>query len=60
MGNMSYCQFRNTESDFSQCVEAIGNADSIDDFSKPEQAAAERMLELAENYINWYQQLIQE
>lgn len=60
MANMSYCQFRNTESDFSQCVDAIGNAGSIDDFSKSERNAAERMYHLANEYISYYEQLLEE
>ena len=60
MGNMSYCQFRNTRTDFEQCTDAIGNANSIDDFSDDEQRAASDIYELAQNYINWYDQLTQE
>ena len=56
MGNMSYCQFENTVTDFEQCVEAIGNCESLADFSKSERRAAERMFQLAENYIEWYEQ----
>lgn len=57
MSNMSYCRFRNTERDFSDCLDAIGNAESIDDFSNAERAAAERMYEMAKNYVEWYEQL---
>jgi len=60
MGNMSYCQFRNTSTDFEQCLEAVGNAESIDSFSKDEAAAAEKIRELAEQYIDWYDQLTAE
>ncbi len=57
MGNLSYCQFRNTASDFKQCLEAIGNAESIDDISKSEQQAAEELRQMADEYCNWYDQL---
>lgn len=57
MGNMSYCQFRNTKLDFEQCLEAIGNAESVDDFSASEQEYAQALRELAEQYISWYDQL---
>lgn len=60
MSNMSYCQFRNTRHDFEQCRDAIGNAESIDDFSKAEQAAAEAIYEMAKEYVDWYEQLTQE
>lgn len=57
MSNMSYCRFRNTLHDFDDCVDAVGNAESINDFSKPERDAAERMYELAINYVEWFEQL---
>ena len=60
MSNMSYCQFRNTRHDFEQCRDAVGNAESIDDFSKDEQSAAEDIYYMAKDYIEWYEQLIQE
>ncbi|UPW42563.1 hypothetical protein BAHKABFF_00013 [Salmonella phage CF-SP1] len=60
MSNMSYCQFRNTRHDFEQCRDAVGNAESIDDFSKAEQSAAEDLYYMAKDYIEWYEQLIQE
>jgi hypothetical protein len=39
MANMSYCMFRNTMADFRNCVDALSNAGSIDDFSVPERCA---------------------
>ncbi len=60
MPNMTYCQFQNTSRDFEQCVDAIGNADSISDFSSAEQSAADSMYEMAKNYVEWYEQLTQE
>lgn len=54
MGNMSYCQFENTAKDFEQCLEAMGNCDSLADFSGRERGYAEKMREMAEQYIEWY------
>ena len=60
MANMSYCRFRNTEQDFRDCVDAISNAGSIDDFSDPERYAAELMYHLANAYIANYELLLEE
>lgn len=56
MANMSYCQFRNTKLDFEKCLEAIGNCDSLSDFSKDEQEYARSLREMAEQYIEWFDQ----
>lgn len=53
---MSYCQFRNTEGDFRQCLDAIGNAETLNDFSPEEQVAAENIRGMCQDYINWYDQ----
>lgn len=58
--NMFYCQFRNTVVDFRDCVDAISNAGSIDDFSDPERYAAELMYHLANAYIANYELLLEE
>lgn len=58
--NMSYCMFRNTVIDFRDCVDAISNAGSIDDFSDPERYAAELMYHLANAYIANYELLLEE
>lgn len=55
MANMSYCRFRNTEQDFNDCVDAIGNAESIDDFSNSERKSAERLYYLANEYVAYYE-----
>ena len=60
MANMSYCMFRNTVIDFRDCVDAISNAGSIDDFSDPERYAAELMYHLANEYVAYYEQLLEE
>ena len=51
MANMSYCRFRNTEQDFNDCVDAIGNIESIDDLSNAERKSAERLYYLANEYV---------
>lgn len=60
MANMSYCMFRNTMADFRDCVDALGNAGSIDDLSVPERCAAEQMYYLANAYIANYELLLEE
>lgn len=60
MANMSYCRFRNTEQDFRDCVDAICNADSIDDFSNAERESAECLYYLANEYVACYEQLLEE
>lgn len=57
MGNMSYCRFRNTVGDFSECLESIGNAGSLSEFSAGESGAARDLRELAERYVEWFDQL---
>lgn len=60
MANMYYCMFRNTVIDFRDCVDAISNASSIDDFRDPERYAAELMYHLANAYIANYELLLEE
>lgn len=60
MANMSYCMFRNTVIDFRDCVDAISNAGSIDDFTGPERGAAELIYHLANAYIANYELLLEE
>ncbi|PTA95618.1 hypothetical protein C9415_10220 [Kluyvera sp. Nf5] len=57
MGSMSYCLFRNTASDFSGCLEKIGSAQNINEFSAGEASAARDLREMAEQYIEWFDQL---
>lgn len=56
MANMSYCQFRNTKLDFEQCLEAIGNCESLSDFSSDERQYARSLREMAEQYVEWFDQ----
>ncbi|EBJ1244432.1 TPA: hypothetical protein ACW5FR_001726 [Salmonella enterica] len=60
MANMSYCRFRNTEQDFNDCVDAIGNIESIGDLSNAERKSAERLYHLANEYVSYYEQLLEE
>ena len=60
MANMYYCMFRNTMDDFRNCVDALSDAGSIDDFSVPERGAAELMYHLANAYIANYELLLEE
>ena len=60
MANMSYCRFRNTEQDFNDCVGAIGNIESIDDLSNAERKSADRLYHLANEYVAYYEQLLEE
>ncbi|ELQ6225980.1 hypothetical protein R2308_002969 [Cronobacter turicensis] len=46
MTTMSYCLFRNTSEDFSRCLEKVG--------------AARDLREMAEQYIEWFDQLDEE
>jgi len=57
MANMSYCMFENTASDFRQCLEKIGGIESLDELSSTERKAAERMRDMAEQYVEWFEQL---
>lgn len=57
MASMSYCLFRNTSGDFSQCLERVGNMGSINELSKDERDAARRMRDEAEQYVEWFDQL---
>lgn len=55
--NMSYCRFENTKNDFADCVNAL--QDAIDnetsmDLSEYEARAMKRLADLAEEYIDLY------
>ena len=59
MANMSFCRFRNTKSDFADCVYTLESI--IDGEEKPlspeEFNAAKRMRELCEEYIEFFDEL---
>lgn len=48
MSNMGYCRFRNTLTDFRDCLEAI---ESGEELSPEEQKAAKKLFEAAKDYI---------
>lgn len=51
MTNMSYCRFSNTASDLRDCVDTLTDSPPT---SSEEIAAAKRMLELCQDYINTF------
>lgn len=51
--NMSYCRFRNTCNDLSDCVYALESVD-INDLSQEELWAMKKMRSLCEEYIEQY------
>lgn len=60
MSTMEYCLFRNTHTDLDRCTDKIGSVESIDDLSAGEAGAARDIRELAERYIEWFDQLVGE
>ena len=54
--NMSYCRFRNTYNDLSDCVYALEDID-IKDLSQEELWAMKKMRSLCEEYINLFASL---
>jgi hypothetical protein len=59
MPSMSYCMFENTSIELSQCVDAMENANDIEDldFSSYEQDAFREMYVLCKAYINEYERI---
>jgi hypothetical protein len=53
---MSYCRFRNTYNDLSDCVYALEDID-INDLSQEELWAMKKMRSLCEDYINLFDSL---
>lgn len=54
--NMSYCRFRNTYNDLSDCVYALEDID-IKDLSQEELWAMKKMRSLCEDYIDLFDSL---
>ena len=54
--NMSYCRFRNTYNDLSDCVYALEDID-IKDLSQEELWAMKKMRSLCEEYVNIFDSL---
>ena len=52
---MQYCRFRNTLSDFNDCLEAIEFVDNLETELSPEELkAAKRLYEAAERYVGLF------
>ena len=52
---MAYCRFRNTVSDFNDCLEAIEFADNLETELSPEELkAAKRLYKAAERYVELF------
>ena len=56
---MSYCRFRNTLNDFQDCLSALKYED-VDDLSPEELYAAKRMRELCEEYVEYFDSMIED
>jgi hypothetical protein len=61
MANMSYCRFQNTRIDFDDCVkeleDMLSDGKTLDDLSREEKGAAIRLRALAEEYMEYFDQL---
>ena len=62
MPSMSYCMFENTSIELSQCVDAMENANDIEDLdlSSYEQDAYLEMYALCKAYINEFDRIEEE
>jgi hypothetical protein len=62
MPSMSYCMFENTSIELSQCVDAMENANDIEDLdlSSYEQDAFREMYALCKAYINEFDRIEEE
>lgn len=62
MTSMSYCMFENTSIELSQCVDAMENANDIEDLdlSSYEQDAFREMYALCKAYIGEYERIAEE
>ena len=55
MANQAHCRFRNTLSDFNECLEAIELADNLESELSPEELeAAKRLYKAAERYVGLF------
>jgi len=62
MANMSYCRFQNTQMDFQDCVNAIGESIDYDEplnLSADEQRAFDEMVQTAQDFLELVEQLEQ-
>ena len=62
MPSMSYCKFENTSIELTQCVDAMENANDIEDLdlSSYEQDAFREMYTLCKAYINEFDRIEEE
>ena len=60
MPSMTYCMFENTEGELSQCVEAMEQAENIDelDMSDYERASFHRMWRLCRTFLAEHERLL--
>ena len=60
MSNMSYCRFENTSKDLADCVDAMEEAEGLNelDLSSYEKCAMARMRKLAERFIAQFDFLV--
>lgn len=54
---MSYCRFENTSSDFADCVNAL-REEELSDLSREERLAAKQLYELAQEYVQLYEEAV--
>lgn len=62
MPSMSYCKFENTSNDLGQCLDAMEEANSIDDLdlNQYEQDAFRSMYDMCKQYVEEYKRLAAE
>ncbi len=60
MPSMSYCMFENTVSELGQCLEAMENAESIEDLdlNKYEEAAFYSMFRICRDFLAEHERLL--
>lgn len=61
MANMAYCRFRNTLSDFNDCLEAVEFAGNLETELSPEELeAAKHLYKAAERYVGLFPNIVYE
>lgn len=62
MPSISYCKFENTSNDLAQCLDAMTEANSIDDLdlNQYEQEAFRTMYDMCKEYVAEYKRLAEE
>jgi hypothetical protein len=59
MANMSYCRFENTYRDLVDCLHAL-NDSGVDSLSDRELQYAKMMIQVCENIVNHYDEVLDE